>query len=278
MFRQEVIDVIVFANGSIDQLDIDKLPEVEQMIVRWKIANRIVYQYSSIEALKFELKMRRHTTDACLAMYQSGAQFATFRYSRCNPQYWIRTSNGGFLLRDDVTPADAINDIYTNGQAYAFECSGAIIILYYKAILETIGRATFNYYFQNLFLREWQKDHDLRLVASYDLNDVYPGDVCYFRNPDHHPRHPEWQGENAVMLDINLYFGHGVGIKSGQQIIATLNRTRRPFSQRSAYLENLIIRPDFETLRDMIKHEQRYAIEHGLLQLEELEEREAVLV
>src|SRR5690606_4632364 len=102
MSRQEVIDVIVFAYGSIDQLDIDKLPEVEQMVVRWKLASRVVHHYSTIDALKFELKMRRLTTDACLAMYQSGVQFATFRNSRCNPRFWIRTNNGGFLLRNDV--------------------------------------------------------------------------------------------------------------------------------------------------------------------------------
>lgn len=259
------MNVIVLTNGSMDELDIENLPLVEQNIVRWKIASRVIYEYSSLDALLFELRMRRHTVEASHAMYESGAQFAVFSNSRCNPRYWNRTPNGGFLLRSDVTPADAIRDIFINGEYYAFECSGAIIILYYKAVLETIGDPTFNYYFQDLFLREWQKDYDLRLVSSYDLNDVYPGDVCYFRNPDFHPRHPEWQGENAVMLDKNLYFGHGVGIQTGQGIIENLNRARRPFARRSAYQENLIVRPDFEMLRDLIIHEQRIAIATGQL-------------
>lgn len=259
--------MIVLANGSFNELDIDKLPLIEQNIARWKQASRIVYQYSSLDALLFELRMRRHTVEASYAMYKSGVRFAVFSASRCNPRFWNRTPNGGFLIRSDVTPAAAIRDIFVNGDQYAFECSGAIIILYYKAVLETIGDPTFNYYFQDLFLREWQKDYDLRLVASYDLNDVYPGDVCYFRNPDFHPRHPEWQGENVIMLDRNLYFGHGVGIQTGEGVIENLNRARRPYARRSAYLENLIVRPDFEMLRDLILHEQRLAIASGQLVL-----------
>jgi len=259
--------VIVLTQGSLDELNMEQLPELERMILSWKLANRIQYEYSSLDALLFELAMRRHTVEASYAMYESGAQFAVFSNSRCNPQYWIRTNNGGFLLRNDVTPAAAIRDIFEQGELYAFECSGAIIILFYKAVLETIGDATFNYYFQDLFLRDWQKDVELRLVASYDLNDLYPGDVCYFRNPDHHPRHPEWQGENAVLLNENLFFGHGVGVQTSQGIIANLNRARRPFSRRSAYMENLIVRPDYEMLRALILHEQRQAILNGDLVL-----------
>lgn len=264
--------MIILTTGSIDELDVNSLPVEEQKILQWKLASRVQYEYSSLDALLFELTMRRHTIEACYAMYESGVQFAVFANSRCNPNYWIRTNNGGFLLRNDVKPADAIRDIFINGGQYAFECSGAIIILYYRAVLETIGDPTFNYYFQNLFLREWQKDYDLRLVASYDLNDVYPGDVCYFRNPDFHPRHPEWQGENVIMLDRNLYFGHGVGVQTGEGVIANLNRARRPFARRSAYLENLIVRPDFEMLRDLIIHEQRLAIANGDLILVEEEQ------
>lgn len=266
--------MIVLKTGSLNELNIDSLPEVEQKIVRWKIASRNRYEYSSLAALMFELKMRRHTVEASYAMFQSGAQFAVFNQSRCNPNFWIRTRNGGFLLRRDVNPADAIRDIFINGHLYAFECSGAIIILYYRAALETIGDPTFNYYFQNLFLREWQKDYDLQLIASYDLSDVYPGDVCYFRNPDHHPRHPEWQGENAVMLDRDLFFGHGVGIQNAAGIIANLNRARRPFARRSAYMENLIVRPDFEMLRNLIIYEQRLAIQNGVLVLDEGEDEQ----
>ncbi|GIP17988.1 protein-glutamine gamma-glutamyltransferase [Paenibacillus montaniterrae] len=263
--------MIVLNTGSLDELNMDSLSEVERNIVRWKIASRVRYDYSSLDALRFELRMRKNTVDACYAMFHSGAQFAVFSRSRCNPRFWIRTRNGGFLLRKDVRPSDAIRDIYNNGQLYAFECSGAIIILYYRAVLETIGDATFNYYFQDLFLRDWQKDYDLRLVASYDLNDAYPGDCCYFRNPDHHPRHPEWQGENAIMLDRDLFFGHGVGVQTSAGIIANLNRARRPFARRSAYMENLIVRPDFEMLRALIIHEQRIGIESGELVLEDQE-------
>jgi protein-glutamine gamma-glutamyltransferase len=148
-----------------------------------------------------------------------------------------------------VPPSVAVADIYENGHLYAFECAGAIIILLYKAVLDAIGPAAFDRHFQNLFLRDWQYDRDMRLITTYNLNEVYHGDVLYFKNPDHDPRTPEWQGENVVVLDDNLYFGHGIGIGTGQEIIDQLNRARRPFSMVSAYLDNLVLTPDFEAIR-----------------------------
>lgn len=240
--------MIVIPGGDISQINPRMLSELEKKMLRRKQSSPVLYQYPSLDALIFELKMRTHIVDAAKALYASGVGFATFANSRCNENYWIRTADGGFLLRPGVPPSVGIRDIFENGHYYAFECAGAIIIMLYKAVLETIGDEAFNYYFQNLFLRDWQYDKDLRLVTTYDLSEVYPGDVLYFKNPDFDPDTPEWQGENVVVLDDNLYFGHGIGMGTGQDIIAALNRGRRPGSQVSAYLENLVLTPDFEAV------------------------------
>ncbi len=195
--------------------------------------------------------MRTNIVEAAKALYAGGANFATFARSRCNERYWTRTENGGFMLNRGVWPSDGIYDIFVNGRLYGFECAGAIIIILYKAVLDTVGGAVFNAYFQNLFLRDWQFDRDLRLITTYNNYNAYPGDVLYFKNPDYDPRTPEWQGENVVMLDDNLYFGHGIGIKSGQEIVAGLNRMRRRGSIRSAYLQDSVVSPDFEYLRSL---------------------------
>ncbi|WP_240647182.1 protein-glutamine gamma-glutamyltransferase [Paenibacillus nanensis] len=241
--------MIVIANGSPVQISPGMLTELERKTLRRKMNSPVTYWYPDLDALVFELKLRTNIVQAARALYSSGVRFATFSRSRANPQFWIRTPDGGFLLRPGVPPAVAVSDIFNQGQMYAFECAGAIIIMLYKAVLESIGEAAFNRHFQGLFLRDWQTDRDLQLTTSHNLNEVYAGDVLYFRNPDHHPSTPEWQGENVIMLDDNLYFGHGIGIGTAGDIIRQLNRARRPFSFVSAYLDDLVLRPNFEAVR-----------------------------
>ncbi|RJE84400.1 protein-glutamine gamma-glutamyltransferase [Paenibacillus sp. 1011MAR3C5] len=236
------------------------LTELERKTLRQKQGSPVMYGYRSLEALLFELKMRTNIVEAAKAMYQSGVSFATFSNSRCNGRYWIRTPDGGFLLRPGVPPSVGVRDIFEQGHLYAFECAGAIIIMLYKAVLETIGEAAFNRHFQRLFLRDWQYDRDLRLTTSNNLNETYAGDVMYFKNPDHDPGSPEWQGENVIKLDDNLFFGHGIGIGTGQEIIAQLNRARVPGSMVSAYLQDLVLRPDFEAVRMLTMREDEEAL------------------
>lgn len=227
------------------------LSELERKILQDKQRSQAVYQYRSIDALEFELKMRKHTVEAAKALFASRASFATFARSKCNMYYWTRTGNGGFRLNRGVLPSTGINDIFINGNLYGFECAVAIIIIFYKAVLDTVGEAVFNTYFQNLFLRDWQYDRDLRLITADNIYEAYPGDALYFKNPEHDPATPEWQGENVIMLDDNLYFGHGIGIETGQGIIAALNRMRWWGSRISAYLQDIIVFPDFEYLRSL---------------------------
>ncbi len=56
---------------------------------------------------------------------------------------------------------------------------------------------------------------------------------------------PEWQGLNVVVLGEDLFYGHGLGIATGWEIVAGLNRLRRPGSIVSAHLLDLIVYPDF---------------------------------
>lgn len=242
--------ILVSGSNSI-QLDPLTLTELERKILRQKQQSSIIYRYPSTDALEFELKMRLHIVEAAKALYASRVDFATFANSRSNEQYWTRTDNGGFQLKSGVLPSVGINDIFINGHLYGFECAGAIIIMLYKAVLDTVGDAVFNTYFPNLYLRDWQHDRDLQLITTYNKDEAYAGDVLYFKNPGHDKDTPEWQGENVIMLDDNLYFGHGIGIESGQDIIAALNRMREPGSTISAYLQDLVVSPDFEYLRQL---------------------------
>ncbi|MGG3448732.1 protein-glutamine gamma-glutamyltransferase [Domibacillus aminovorans] len=220
---------------------------IESMIIQRMNKDTVVYSYRSIGELLFELKLRKNIILSAKAMNQSNVRFEVFAKSRCNPRYWHLTSTGGFLLRDGVKPSDAIQDIYRNSSQYAFECATAKVIIYYHAVLNLIGESLFNRLFQNIYLYSWHADPDLGITSNY-TGHFLPGDVVYFKNPDFDPQTPQWRGENAVILGDGTYFGHGVGIKTAEQIIHALNRRRKPGTKQSAYLTNLVTRPSFKHL------------------------------
>jgi len=204
-----------------------------------------VYAYQSMEHLHFEWDLRSSLVKAAEGLNASGASFSTFENSRCNPMFWNRTRQGGFELKPNVTPAAGIRDIWQNGHLYGFECATAAVIVLYGGVLGSIREDAFNSLFHDLLLFDWHYDSDLRLTEKNGKQYALPGDVLYFKNPDVSPETPEWQGENTIMLREDWYYGHGIGIASGQDIIHILNQNRVPGSRTSAYLMDMIIYPDF---------------------------------
>ncbi|SES10657.1 protein-glutamine gamma-glutamyltransferase [Salipaludibacillus aurantiacus] len=234
-----------------------KLDSIEESIIQHMLHDPTVYSYASADELLFEVNMRKNIIKSSKEMSESEAQFTTFEYATCNPRYWNLTAQGGFLLRDDVQPADAILDIYRNSSLYAFECATAAVILYYHATLNSIGRTLFNSLFQNLYLYSWNTDPDLGIVTFYSTNYI-PGDVVYINNPDFHDNAPWFRGLNAVLLNDGRYFGHGFNIRTKEEIIDILNDHRNPGSQQSAYMTNLVTRPSFNSLASLVSQQRSY--------------------
>ncbi|WP_025695985.1 protein-glutamine gamma-glutamyltransferase [Paenibacillus durus] len=241
--------MITFLNGGQNGIDMSTLSAVEREVVEKKRRSPETYVYESPAALQFELNMRRRIVEAAIALDASGATFVPFETTRGNRNFWSRTSEGGLRLNNGVLPSDGINDIFRNGHLYAFECATAAVIVLYKGVLDALGEEVFNAYFNNLLLYDWQYDSDLQLTATNNREEAYPGDVQYFKNPDHAPDKPEWQGENAIVLGNGMYFGHGIGITTAAGIIAALNNERVPGSRTSAYLMDETFHPNFEYLR-----------------------------
>jgi len=207
------------------------------------------YKYSSKEELLFILGLRKNIVNASKMLFKSRMRFRTFKESQCNEYYWKRTAEGGFLLKSNTTPSSAINDIYTHGQVYGTECATAIVIVFYKAVLESFGVEHFNQLFNNIYLMDWQNlDGNLKVNTYRKPPDFFPGDCRYFKNPDVDPLTPEWQGENAIDLGNNYYYGHGIGVKTGNDIIYVLNSHRKDGSDISAYLLESCTVPDFKHL------------------------------
>ncbi|TCP27055.1 protein-glutamine gamma-glutamyltransferase [Scopulibacillus darangshiensis] len=199
-------------------------------------------------ASPFENMMRQNIVAAAHALYRSKAGFATFYYSRCNEKYWILTGEGGFKLRAGVKSSEAIRDIFVNGEQYAFECATAMMIVLYKALIETISSERFDMLYHQLYLWDWEKHPEFPVYTEHITGNGLLGDVRYFKNPDVNPKTPQWQGENAVQLPNGQYFGHGIGILTGEGIIEELNKNRFPGAERSAYLMQTATRPDFDYL------------------------------
>ncbi len=228
-----------YAQGSVEQVIINRLAASDER-----------YSYDSLDQLKFELRMRNEIIAASRELYQSRMGFEVFRETRCNPMYWKRTSEGGFLLKDGVKPSDAILDIFKNSSQYGTECATAMMIVYYKALLNIFPKDLFDKTFPRIELMNWH--HIDRLLQDVGFikrrKDYLPGDRRYFANPDVDPLTPEWQGENVIDLGGGLYYGHGLGIYDAESIIKALNGNRSEDADESAHLLDSAGRPDFKRL------------------------------
>jgi protein-glutamine gamma-glutamyltransferase len=252
--------------------------EEERVIVQHMLDSPEMFSYPSMNELRFEINMRKNIMESAREMNGSQATFTIFENARCNPAYWTLTSAGGFLLRPDVRSSDAILDIYRNGSLYGFECATAIIIIYYHAILKSIGRQRFDANFQNIYLYSWHTGRDLEIQYIYS-NHILPGDVVYFNNPEFHPYASWYRGLNAVVLNDGTFFGHGFSIRPAEEIIELFNTQRSPGSTQSAYLENLITRISPATMQMLLATQSvrnnyknpKYVIHHNLCSISSIQ-------
>lgn len=230
---------------------LSEFPEdtIRTIIINTMASSKEIYNYSSLNELKFELTMRVNIVNASRDLYKSGIKFKTFKESMCNEDYWERTENGGFLLREGIKASEGINDIFKNGSKYGTECSTAVVIVYYKAILDTYSEELFNKTFEKIFLVGWHYvDNDLDILVYKSRVDYFPGDYRYFSNPEFDHKNSEWRGENVIDLGDDTYYGHGIGIKTSKDIIKALNKHRKKGAKESAFLMDITGYPNFKRL------------------------------
>ncbi len=194
--------------------------------------SREVHRYVHSRELLFELILRENMINSAIALNESEVQFSVFETSKFNSMYWLKTSRG-YMIKPNVLPSDAIKDIFQNGKEYGFECSTAIVLIFYYAVLQSIDERAFNELFSHLLVWDWSYDEDLGIITKVG-SDFIPGDVMYFYNPDYD--NPVWIGENVVFLGEDKYFGHGIGIGTAEETIKALNTLRKEGATRSAHL------------------------------------------
>jgi protein-glutamine gamma-glutamyltransferase len=224
---------------------------LERKIAAQLSSSEDVYSYDSLNQLKFDIKLRANIVRAARELDGNDMSFTTFRKSKCNTDYWQRTDEGGFLLKEDIKPSDAIKDIFINSSEYGTECGTAIVIIYYKALVDLLPEELFNEMFPIIYLLDWQYISRNLHIEQYDnVTEFFPGDCQYFKNPDVNPATPEWQGENVINLGNGTYFGHGIGIKSANGIIKALNKNRKRGATESAFLTDSATRLNSKQIFD----------------------------
>ncbi|WP_099205499.1 protein-glutamine gamma-glutamyltransferase [Scatolibacter rhodanostii] len=226
------------------------LNSVQHEVLRTMDQSATVYRFDSVEELRFTLSMRHKTVEAAKLQSRSGLRFATFHDAFCNEEYWERTSNGGFQLKPGAVPSEAILDIFKNGRKYGTECATAMVIIIYKALLEVYGADLFNRTFKNIYLMDWSIRQPLlqEIGTPRKVPELLVGDRAYFMNPQVSPETSWWRGENVIVMLDNLFYGHGIGIRTAPEIIASLNRNRIEGATESAYLMDTAARPNYKKL------------------------------
>lgn len=233
--------------------NIYKQNSIEKKITEIMMKSRNIYGYDSEKQLDFELKLRKSIIEAAKDLNKSKFAFKIFRKSTCNTDYWHRTLEGGFRLKEGVKPSDAIRDIYSNSSKYGTECSTAMVIIYYKALLDVLPEEVFNKLYSHIYLMNWQHlDRDLEIINQTKVPDYLPGDCRYIKNPSVDPLHPEWQGENVIDLGNGMFYGHGIGIATVERIIEELNKKRIKGSTISAFLMGYAKRQNYKRLSDRV--------------------------
>lgn len=223
---------------------------LESNILQVMFNSDAVYAYNSLPELAFELDFRHEIIAAADLLDQSDFNFKVFRESTCNPQFWDRMPDGGFRLKKDIKPSDAIRDIYKNSALYGTECATAMVIIYYKAMLSLILDQDFDRIFSDIYLMNWHQiaNEFAEVGLMRPSKDFLPGDRGYFDNPDVNPVTPEWQGENVINMANGIYYGHGIGKFPADVFIKSLNQNRIEGADESAYLLETVARPDFKKL------------------------------
>ncbi len=157
-----------------------------------------------------------------------------------------------------MKPSSAITDIFKKDSKYAFECATAPAIVFYKAVLDSLGEVVFNDLFTKIYLTtvNWGSAvRDLKTTWQKEL-DYFPGDRRYFSNPAVNLEEFWWKRENVIDLGDGTYYGHGVyGFLTAQELIEKLNRHRKRGAEQSAYLEDKAGRPDFKYLAQYAPHD-----------------------
>ncbi len=211
----------------------------------------IISELNAVSAAQISMNMR--VVRAAQDLAAADPAFEKLRDHRFNEQFWDVEPNGRANIKGDVEPSDGIRDIFANPEHYGFECATAMMVVYYKAILDEVGDEAFNKLFVHISLMSWDKSMPFKASYQVKSGETFspsdtkrmranmPGEHGYIRNFDVSPegRAAGWQGENVILVGYSpegekLFYGHPFGIAPESEIVDYLNEHRNEDSTISA--------------------------------------------
>ncbi len=144
-----------------------------------------------------------------------------------DPIFWKTINPLICVLREGMLPWKAVYSIFYHSPCI-LECYMALLAVYLKGILETLGKDVFSEYFK------WQSVLNPGLILSKslacprleslidevtvaDTSELKKGDWLYYKNDERYgAKHPKgaWAGENVIYIGkeagVDKYIGHGI--------------------------------------------------------------------
>jgi protein-glutamine gamma-glutamyltransferase len=250
--RLQAVMVEHLAGALILDVDLDGILEATDLVFTGSQEAREIG-----EVLVNKVKIGAAIMGAARDLAAARPAFELIKNHRFAPSHWETIGNGSFQVKAGVSPSEALMDIFQNTDAYGFECATAMVIVYYKAMLDLIGAERFDAVCGDLQIGPWVMEDDLRGLRDTDGSsfeeadaarraELRPGDYTYFKNWDvsDEGRAAGWQGENVIYLgrDANgteQYYGHPFGVSTEDHIVEYLNRHRNPDSTRTSSMLEL---------------------------------------
>ncbi len=204
------------------------------------------------------VRMGQSFIAAAQALDEAMPRFELLQNHSFNPRYWEPATGEGayatFLPPEGVRASEALFDILVNPKLYGYECKTGQVVLFYLAILMTIGPDDFDAGFRGMRvgpqefikwsfspaergLKDVIERHGRGLLPKPEFADeLRPGDAVYFMNWDVSESAAErgWSGENTVYLGHGQFYGHPFGLTTADAIIAFLNSQPKIGEKRSA--------------------------------------------
>ncbi len=186
--------------------------------------------------------------NAAKKLAQAKTRFCSPWYMRFNPSFWELYKGDHYIVKEGQSPSAALLDIFNN-KAFTpcHECSTAIIIIFYRAILDLIGNEHFDRVFDQSDIRKKLIIGPMaygrisnyitsigagnRRATSSQAANFKPGSYGYVRNWSHYNSESTyddgWQGENIIFLGDGFVFGHPFGIEKLSTVIDGVDSHRR---------------------------------------------------
>jgi protein-glutamine gamma-glutamyltransferase len=147
-----------------------------------------------------------------------------------------KLSQHGIRVKTGSSPAHALRQLWNalkTGGASG-DCASGAALPWLKALLDTYGDEQFDKYFEKgaidpLIVNGFDGTLPPHLDRDSQPIDL-PGDLVFFSNPG---GEDPWGGENAIQLGDNEFYAHPFGIRSGDEIIAALNKQSNAHNQAS---------------------------------------------